>query len=144
MSSIEDMNTPAKSSHTDDQIGRSSAEWITFSIATVILATAIGLVLYVWLGKQRQPPVLSVTHEKTIREVDGQFYVPFILTNKGGETVESVRVLAELEIKNGNKEQGEQEIDFLSSGEIQEGAFIFSKNPKNGKLNLRVISYKLP
>lgn len=138
------MNTPAKSSQTDDQIRRSPAEWITFGVAAVILATVIGLVLYVWLGKQRQPPVLSVTYEKAIREVDGQFYVPFILTNKGGETVESVRVFAELEISGGTKEEGEQEVDFLSSGEVQEGAFIFSKNPKNGKLNLRVISYKLP
>jgi uncharacterized protein (TIGR02588 family) len=102
--------------------------------------------MYVWLGKQSQPPILSVrvTPEKTIREVDGQFYVPFTLTNKGGETVESVHVTAELETGNSVKEQSEQEINFLSSDESQEGAFIFKENPKKGKLALQVKSYKLP
>jgi uncharacterized protein (TIGR02588 family) len=139
-----DINTSDQPTQTQNQPGRSLAEWITFSIAAAILSTVIGLVLYVWLGKQKQPPILSVTYEKKIREVDGQFYVPFILTNKGGETVESVRVLAKLEMNNSFKEEGEQEIDFLSSDEVQEGAFIFSKNPIKGKLTLRIISYKLP
>lgn len=123
--------------------GRSSAEWVTFGVSVVILSTVIGLVLYVWLGQQRKPPILSVTYQNEIRTVNGQFYVPFTLTNKGGETVESVRVLAELKT-NSDKEEGEQEIDFLSSGEEQEGAFIFSKNPMQGKLTLKVTSYKLP
>lgn len=138
------MNPQTEATQGDSKGGRSPAEWFTFGIAATILSTVIGLVLYVWLGQQRQPPILSVTHEETIREVDGQFYVPFILKNKGGETVESVRVIAELETNNGIKEQSEQEIDFLSGEETQEGAFIFSKNPKNGKFNLRVTSYKLP
>jgi uncharacterized protein (TIGR02588 family) len=122
---------------------RSSAEWVTFGVSVAILSTVIGLVLYVWLGQQRKPPILSVTYQNEIRTANGQFYVPFTLTNTGGETVESVRVLAELETNSG-KEEGEQEIDFLSSGEEQEGAFIFSKNPMQGKLTLKVTSYKLP
>ncbi|HEY9828353.1 MAG TPA: TIGR02588 family protein [Stenomitos sp.] len=138
------MNTQSKKIQPQDLPKRSLAEWITFGIAVAILSTVIGLVSYVWLGKERQPPVLSITYEKTIRKVDGQFYVPFILINKGGETVESVRVYAELVINSDFKEQSEQEIDFLSSGEVQEGAFIFSKNPQEGKLKLKVESYKLP
>lgn len=138
------MNTQTEAAQGDDKVGRSPAEWVTFGIASTILSTVIGLILYVWLGQQRQPPILSVTHEDTIREANGQFYVPFMLKNKGGETVESVRVIAELETNNGVKEESEQEIDFLSGEERQEGAFIFSKNPKNGNLNLRVTSYKLP
>jgi uncharacterized protein (TIGR02588 family) len=124
--------------------GRSSAEWVTFGVSAAILSAIIGLVLYVWLGQQRQPPILSAVYNKEIREVNGQFYVPFTLVNKGGETVESVRILAELEINNITKEEGEQEIDFLSGGEEREGAFIFSKNPLKGKLTLKVTSYKLP
>lgn len=138
------MNIQHKTTKPQDSPRRSLAEWITFSIAAAILSTVIGLVSYVWLGKERQPPVFSIKTENTIREVDGQFYVPFSLINKGGETVESVRVAAELEINSSLKERGEQEIDFLSSGEVQEGAFIFSTNPEDGKLKLKVESYKLP
>lgn len=138
------MNTQPEAAQDDHNAGRSPAEWITFGVAATILSTVIGLVLYVWLGQQRQPPILSVTYEKTIRQAGGQFYVPFTIKNRGGETVESVRIIAELELNNGIKEQGDQEIDFLSGEETQEGAFIFRENPKNGRLNLRVTSYKLP
>jgi uncharacterized protein (TIGR02588 family) len=124
--------------------GRSPAEWFTFGIASAILATVIGLIIYVWVTKKEQPPILSVSREKAIQRVNGQFYVPFILKNQGGETAESVHVIANLKLKNETEESGEQEIDFLSSGEKQEGAFIFSQNPQQGKLTIRVVSYKIP
>ncbi|MBN4003597.1 TIGR02588 family protein [Nostoc sp. LPT] len=126
-----------------EQPKRSIAEWITFSIASFILAIIVSLVGYTWLNEKNQPPILSVTKKQTIREINGQFYVPFEVVNSGGDTAESVQIMAELLI-NGITETGEQQIDFLSSGESEEGAFIFSHNPRQGQLNLRVGSYKLP
>ncbi|MEH2331655.1 TIGR02588 family protein [Nostoc sp.] len=128
---------------TEQQLKRSIAEWITFSIASFILAIIVSLVGYTWLNEKNQPPILSVTKKQTIREINGQFYVPFEVVNSGGDTAESVQIMAELLI-NGITETGEQQIDFLSSGESEEGAFIFSHNPRQGQLNLRVGSYKLP
>ncbi|MEH2364438.1 TIGR02588 family protein [Nostoc sp.] len=127
-----------------EQPKRSMAEWVTFSVASFILAIIISLVGYTWLNEKNQPPMLSVTKKQTIREIDGQFYVPFEVVNNGGDTAESVQIMAELLIKGKVTETGEQQIDFLSSGESEEGAFIFSQNPRQGKLNLRVASYKLP
>jgi uncharacterized protein (TIGR02588 family) len=144
ISNMNPVNTPKQSIPIPEKEGKSLAEWVAFGVAAAILSTITGLVLYVWLGQQRQPPILSITYKKEIREVNGQFYIPFTLINQGGETVESVRVFAELEMNNRSKEQGEQEIDFLSGSEEREGAFIFSKNPRQGKLTLRVTSYKLP
>jgi uncharacterized protein (TIGR02588 family) len=138
------MNTQSEPIQGQEQSGRSFVEWLTFSIAAAILCAVTGLVMYVWLGKQSQPPILSIAYEKTIRESDGQFYVPFVLENKGGETVESVQVIAKLNINNEIEESGEQEIDFLSSGEVQNGSFIFSKNPSKGQMTIRVTGYKLP
>lgn len=126
------------------KVSRSSAEWVTFGVASVILATVVGLVLYVWLGQQdQQPPTLLVSHDKATRQVNRQFYVPFTLVHQGGKTVESVRVIAELRINN-VEETAEEEINFLASGETAEGAFIFSHPPQDGELSIRVASYKLP
>jgi uncharacterized protein (TIGR02588 family) len=63
------------------------------------------------------------------------------VTNDGAETAESVQVLAELEIDGKVVESGEQQVDFLSKGEREEGAFIFSRNPQSGKLTIRIASY---
>ncbi|MEH2157677.1 TIGR02588 family protein [Nostoc sp.] len=129
---------------TEQQPKRSIAEWVTFSVASIILAIIVSLVGYTWLNEKNQPPILSVTKKEKIREIDGQFYVPFEVVNSGGDTAESVQIMAELLIDGKVTETGEQQIDFLSSGESEEGAFIFSKNPRQGKLNLRIGSYKLP
>lgn len=129
---------------TEEKPQRSSAEWVTFSVASFILAIIVSLVVYTWLDDENQPPILSVSQKETLREIDGQFYLPFEIVNTGGETAESVQILAELEINGKVVETGEQQIDFLSRGEKEEGAFIFSKNPRQGKLTLRVSSYKSP
>lgn len=123
---------------------RTPAEWVTFGVASFILATIVALVVYLWMTKQDTPPVLSVTQKAAIREVDGQFYIPFELTNTGGETAESIQVIAELRIAGKVEETGEQQIDFLSSREVEEGAFVFRQDPARGELTLRVASYKLP
>jgi uncharacterized protein (TIGR02588 family) len=123
---------------------RSPAEWVTFSVASFILAVIVSLVGYTWLNDKNQPPILSVTNKEIIREIDGQFYVPFEVVNTGGDTAESVQIMAELLINGKVAESGEQQIDFLSSGEREEGAFMFSQNPRQGQLTLRVASYKLP
>jgi len=129
---------------TEQQPKRSLAEWVTFSAATLILTGIIGLVCYTWVNDKHEPPILSVTKKQKIREVNGQFYVPFEIINTGGETAESVQILAELKINNQVAETGEQQIDFLSTSEKEEGAFVFHTDPSKGQLTLRVASYKSP
>ena len=124
---------------------RSLAEWVSFAIATCIVALLVGLVLYDWATQKNQPPILSVTpKEREIRQAQDQFYVPFEITNTGGETAESVQIIAELSVNGKVEESGEQQIDFLSGGEKEEGAFVFTRNPQDGELTVRVASYKLP
>ncbi|MBD3882714.1 TIGR02588 family protein [Phormidium tenue FACHB-886] len=120
-----------------------SAEQVTFAIAALIVVSLVGLVIFSWVTQSKQPPILSIRSE-AVREAQGQFYIPYSVTNDGGETAESVQVLGELEINGKVAEAGEQQIDFLSGGETEEGAFIFRQDPRKGNLTLRVASYSLP
>jgi uncharacterized protein (TIGR02588 family) len=119
-------------------------EWITFTIASLVVAVLVGLILLTWVKQSDEPPVLSVLQESEVRVAGGEYYVPFTLKNTGGTTAESVQVVGELRQGNELLESGEQQIDFLSSGEQQEGAFVFSQDPRRGQLTIRVASYKLP
>ena len=123
---------------------RSFAEWLSFSVAIVIVTTIVALVLYRWQTQEKQPPLLSLNRQGEVRQAEGQFYVPFTVINRGGETVEAVQIVGELLIDGQVEESGEQQIDFLSSHETESGAFIFSRNPQEGQLIIRVASYKLP
>ncbi|WP_427158337.1 TIGR02588 family protein [Aliinostoc sp. HNIBRCY26] len=128
----------------ESEAERTPAEWITLSIALFILAIIVSLVGYIWINEKDQPPIISVNKKQTIRRVNGQFYVPFEVVNSGGETAESVQIIATLKVSSQVEETGEQQIDFLSGGEREEGAFVFNHNPQSGELNIRIASYKLP
>lgn len=122
---------------------RSTAEWVTFGIASTILSAIAGLVVYVWISDRHEPAAISV-EPREIRETNGQFYVPFEVTNTGGETVESVQIVAELKEGDRVLESGDQQVDFLSRDEKEEGAFVFQRDPRQGNLIVRVASYKIP
>ncbi|BAZ37960.1 hypothetical protein NIES4101_38890 [Calothrix sp. NIES-4101] len=121
---------------------RTLAEWVSFSIASLILAVIISLVIYTAINDKQQPPFISITQKQINRKSNGHYYVPFEIVNKGDITAESVQILAELKINNKVEEIGEQQIDFLSSGEKEEGTFIFANDPYQGELKIRVASYK--
>jgi uncharacterized protein (TIGR02588 family) len=123
---------------------RSPAEWVSFSIALSILGCLVALVIYSWATHKDLPPTLSVTANSEIRKANGQFYVPFTVTNTGGETAELVTVEAQLFVDGQVSETASQEVDFLSADEIQSGAFIFNTDPNKGKLIIRVTGYQFP
>ncbi|MFM2314606.1 MAG: hypothetical protein RLZZ04_3882 [Cyanobacteriota bacterium] len=128
----------------EKQSERSFAENVSFGISLLVLSLIVGLVVYQWITKKDQPPVLSVTTDDQVRQTGGQFYIPFTVANTGGETVESVEVIAELNLNGKIEDIGSQQIDFLSDGETNSGAFILNRNPNQGKLIVRVTGYKLP
>lgn len=123
---------------------RSLAEWISFSISLFIVGVIATLVLYIWATDRDRPAALNLNQNEPIRETDGQFYVPFEIANSGGETVESVQVIAELQVAGEVIESGDLQVDFLSQGEKESGVFVFSQDPRKGQLVLRVSSYKVP
>jgi uncharacterized protein (TIGR02588 family) len=123
--------------------GQSPLEWLSFAIALAILGTVLGTVIYLWIrDRNPTPPTLDITSHVEIRQ--GKYYVPFTVSNSGDETAESVHVVAELRENGEVVEWGEQQIDFLSSKENSEGAFIFTQDPRQGELTVRTASYKLP
>lgn len=123
---------------------RSSLRWLTFTVASCILVGLVGLILYAGLVTQNQPPILKAELLSPFREVEGSFYVPFQVTNVGGESAEAIQIMAELRVSGDEPESGEQQLDSLSSGETVRGSFVFSHDPEQGQLSLRVASYRSP
>ena len=122
---------------------RSLAEKVSFSISLFIVGVIVALVCYIWVTGDTNPPILSVSTSK-IRQVNQQYYVPFTVSNSGGKTAHTIEVVGELAIAQQTLEIGRQEIDFLSRQEERSGEFIFSRNPQQGELTVRVASYKQP
>ena len=122
---------------------RSLAEKVSFSVSLSIVGIIIALVCYIWVTGDTNPPVLSVTTAE-VRQINQQYYVPFTVVNSGGETANSVEVVAQLASDSTTVETGKQQIDFLSRKEERSGEFIFSRDPRRGELSVRVASYQQP
>ncbi len=130
-------------SNDSDPASQSPAEWISFLVASAILVSVLGTVIYLWVrDRSSQPPELAVT--STIETRQGKYYVPFTVTNSGDETAAAVQIIAELKIDGVVVEWGEQTIDFLSSQEEKKGAFIFTHEPHPNDLTVRTASYQEP
>lgn len=123
---------------------RTPAEQISFRVSLFIVSLIFVLICYSWIAGDNNPPILSVSTETPIRHINQQYYVPFTVTNSGGETVEAVEIVAQLVSGDRFEETGSQEVDFLSRQEKRSGEFVFSRDPQQGKLVVRVASYKLP
>lgn len=123
---------------------RVTAECVTFAASLLVLVAVVALVIFVWVTENDQPPAFAVTGTENIRVQQSQFYVPFVVENIGGGTAESVEVVGELRMNDQIVEAGQQQIDFLSARETAEGEFVFSRDPRSGRLTVRVASYKLP
>lgn len=126
------------------QTRRSLAEWITFIFASLILVVLVCLILVDWHITQSRPPAFQVTVSDTSRVTDHRYYVPFEIRNTGGRIARTVQITAELHIDGEPDESGEQQIDFLSSNERKQGSFVFTHDPQEGELVIRVASYRLP
>jgi uncharacterized protein (TIGR02588 family) len=123
---------------------RTTAEWVTTIISTLIVTVVLGLLGYSWATQSDDPPLLAVSRKPPVRQADGTYAVHFTVKNLGGETVESVKILSEFQ-RNGEVESsGDLDIDFLSHNEEEEGAFILPGDPRTGKISIRVVSYKMP
>lgn len=77
--------------------------------------------------------------------------VVYLLNQTEGFRKRRYRWLASSSSRNGYRRSDRDRTSLLclcaatiASGESEEGAFIFTQNPRQGQLNLRVGSYKLP
>ncbi|MGB3786578.1 MAG: TIGR02588 family protein [Phormidesmis sp.] len=140
-----DSNQPdSQDTESNSKESRSVAEHISFLIALAILLGIVGSVGYLWVSDRAQsPPVLQLSTDSA-EQRKASYYLPFSVTNLGGQTAVNVQIIAELRINNEIVESGEQTIDFLSHEEEAEGAFVFVRNPNEGELTVRVASYSEP
>lgn len=120
---------------------RSGAEWAAFVIAAAILLAVVGLVVLQIPDSDVPPAPVATVGEITERE--GRYFVAVEVENRGVRTAEQVQIVATLTTDEGDVE-GDQMVDFLSGGEVEELEFVFDDHPADGELTVRVSGYLKP
>lgn len=123
---------------------RTPAERVVLGVSALVVAAVLLVILLAWLTGPSGPPVLVAGRSGPVTLDGGVYTVPFTVRNDGGEAADQVQVTAELVIDGEVEGEGEQSFDFLSSGETEEGAFLFGSDPAEGTLTIEVASYARP
>jgi uncharacterized protein (TIGR02588 family) len=119
---------------------QSAAEWISLSIALIILSGFVAAILWLWINQPTGPPQFKV-ERGLIHNEAGLFHLPVTITNTGGLAVGQVRVQGKLN-NEGREEITVTTIDFLPVRAQEEVVMIFSSEPSAAVV--QVVSYRLP
>lgn len=130
---------------TPGSTNRSTAEWVTLGVSLAAVLAVVGLVVFLYIRGETRPPTIAVEPSmENIRQGTGGYYLPVDVTNGGDQTVEDVRIEAELVTGSGHPQTLEFSIQYLAGGEHAQGTFVFQDDPRQGELTIGAISYRDP
>ena len=118
-------------------------EWLTAAIGFVLVAGAIGFMIYEAAAKKDSPPNISVRID-SINPTSGGFLVNFSVKNSGAMTASALTVEGELKKDGASVETSSATIDYAPSNSERRGGLIFTKNPTDFDFTIRATGYEEP
>lgn len=124
---------------------RSTAEWVTLAISSLIVGTLVALTSYFYLTGSTAPASMEVEPRLADTFQNGsRFAVPVVVRNQGGATGEDVKMRVTLTNPDRRQETAEWQIQFLSGGGVSHGVAVFGSDPRQGQLEAGIVSYLEP
>lgn len=124
---------------------RSTAEWITLAISSLIVGALVALTSYFFLTGSSAPAVIEVEPRPDETFQSGsRFSLPVDVRNLGDATGEDVKVRVTLTHPDGRQETAEWQVQFLSGGGTSHGVAVFGSDPRQGQIEAGVVSYLEP
>lgn len=119
-------------------------EWVTASVGFVLVAGALGLLLYNAIWRDVSPPQVRV-HVISVVPMQNGYLVQFNAVNQGGSTAEGVVI--EGQLRRGTDtavETSHTTLDFLPSHSELRGGLFFTQDPRQFDFQVRALGYEVP
>jgi uncharacterized protein (TIGR02588 family) len=124
--------------------GRKNAlEWTVFGVsAAILVAVAALLIIDAARGSRDEPDIEVTTGDVTAR--GDHFAVPVIITNRGDQTAEGLRVEIALMKDGQDVEVAEVTVAFVPRASHREAWALFRNDPRGFTLEARAIGFEKP
>ena len=118
-------------------------EWTVFALSLLVVLTTAGLLIHehLTLGQEPADPQIMLGAPEAH---DGYFAVPVKVVNRGDNTAESVQIEVELRLDGGESEKAEVQLEYLPRQATRHAWVTFRHDPREGKLEGRVLGYQKP
>lgn len=118
-------------------------EWGVFALSLLFVLSTAGLLIHehVSLGHQPADPQIMLGAAEAHA---GYFAVPVKVVNRGDNTAEGVQVEVELRLDSGENEKARVQLQYLPRRATRHAWVTFRHDPRQGKLESRVLGYQKP
>ncbi|HEU5208002.1 MAG TPA: hypothetical protein VFU06_01220 [Longimicrobiales bacterium] len=124
-----------------DQEGVPLIQWIVSGIAVLVVLGSFGLIAYDGFIARRGPPSISVAVD-SIGRTGALHRVHVTVRNDGGSAAADVQVSGELDA--GASPPTMVLLDYLPAGSREAAVFVFTRDPREAGLRVRVESWNEP
>ena len=139
----DDPNTNAKETRKEDS-EIPVLEWVAASVGFVLVAAALGLLLYKAVWRDVSPPDVTVRVISIVPMQNG-YLVQFTAVNQGGSTAEGVIIEGQLRRGTGSVvETSHTTLDYLPSHSELRGGLFFTQDPRQFDFQVRALGYEVP
>lgn len=119
-------------------------EWISAAIGLAMIGAMLGfLVLEAIRGRDSTPPLLEIAPVELVAERD-QYVVEVEVTNAAGKTAASVQIEGVLKQGGTDVETSSATVVYVPGESRRRAGLIFTRDPRNYQLELRVTGYERP
>jgi uncharacterized protein (TIGR02588 family) len=118
-------------------------EWLVAGIGALLVAGAIGYLVYHALWRDQTPPDVRIVVQRVLA-LEGHHLVEFRAVNRGGEPAAQLLIEGELVGPDGPVEAAEATLDHLAPGSHRDGGLFFRHDPREFELRLHAKGYVIP
>ena len=118
-------------------------EWLIAALGLILVTGAIGFMIYEAATQENLPPNFVFKVGSATQTANG-FLVKFELENTGDETAAAVEIEGELTRGEESVEKSSASLTYAPSHSKREGGLLFTKNPNEFELTIRVAGYEKP
>lgn len=115
-------------------------EWVIAAVGLALVVVAIGTTVYRAMTEESTPPKLEVIINSISPNGNG-YLVRFTVKNTGNQTAAAVAVEGKLKDES---ETGTATLTYVPSNSERRGGLLFTKNPQQSDLRIRVTGYEEP
>ncbi len=118
-------------------------EWIVGALGVMIVAAAVGVLLYEAIAGDKSPPDIKLTVQTTVQRQNG-FLVKIRADNIGGEPAARVEITAELLESGKVVEASGTQFEHLPPRSAHEAGVFFQRDPRHVEIRLQARGYEDP
>jgi uncharacterized protein (TIGR02588 family) len=121
---------------------KNAVEWVVFASSLLVIGVIVGFLAYQGLATRDEPAHLEVLLGEP-RQKEALFFVPVMVENRGGKAAAGVRVEVTLEAGN-RTEHASFDLPYSPAGSLRSGEVTLRSDPRQGRMNGRVVGFELP